>query len=184
MRDARDVDIDAMLREIADHRSKDALAQLYRATASSVYAYALSILRSPQDAEDALHDCFVRIFDCAPGYVSQGKPMAWIMTIARNLSFQRLRKRKMEADIAQENWEKRSWDEQNLPTEDRLVVWAYMSALSKEEQQIVVLHAVAGLRHREIAKLTEMPLSTVLSKYARAMHKLRKQIESEEESNA
>ena len=46
--------------------------------------------------------------------------------------------------------------------------------LSDEERQIVMLHAVSGFKHREIARLLEMPLSTVLSKYNRAMKKLRK----------
>ena len=38
---------------------------------------------------------------------------------------------------------------------------------------MVVLHAVAGLRHREIAQLLGLPLSTSLSKYARALKKLK-----------
>ncbi len=51
-----------------------------------------------------------------------------------------------------------------------------MKELSPEENSIVVLHAVAGLKHRETAKLMGMPLSTVLSKYRRALEKLRKHI--------
>ena len=36
-----------------------------------------------------------------------------------------------------------------------------------------MLHAAAGMKHREIAVLLEMPLATVLSKYHRAIKKLR-----------
>ena len=47
-----------------------------------------------------------------------------------------------------------------------------MAQLAPEERQIVVLHAVAGLKHREIAKLLDKPLSTILNKYRRALKKL------------
>ena len=51
-----------------------------------------------------------------------------------------------------------------------------MDRLSDEERQIVVLHAVAGFRHREIGALLELPLSTVLSKYHRAIKKLKEHL--------
>ena len=39
-----------------------------------------------------------------------------------------------------------------------------------------MLHAVSGLKHREIAALLERPLSTVLSRYHRALGKLRREL--------
>ena len=54
-----------------------------------------------------------------------------------------------------------------------------LSALSDEERQIVTLHALTGLRHREIAALLELPLPTVLSKYHRAIRKMRADLEGD-----
>ena len=54
-----------------------------------------------------------------------------------------------------------------------------MRSLSAEERQIVMLHAAAGFRHREIAEMLELPLSTVLSKYHRARNKMKKHLEGE-----
>ena len=51
-----------------------------------------------------------------------------------------------------------------------------MEALSDEERQIVALHALSGFRHREIAEVLELPLATVLSKYHRALKKLRSRL--------
>ncbi len=48
-----------------------------------------------------------------------------------------------------------------------------LGKLSDDERQIVMLYAVAGLKHREIADLMEMALPTVLSKYHRTLKKLR-----------
>lgn len=49
--------------------------------------------------------------------------------------------------------------------------------LSREECQIIMLHAVSGLKHREVGELLGLPLSTVLSKYNRGIKKLRGQLE-------
>ena len=57
--------------------------------------------------------------------------------------------------------------------EDRLVLQDALARLGAEEGQIVLLHAVTGLKHREIAQLLELPLSTVLSKYHRGLKKLK-----------
>ena len=89
--------LDRCLLGIADEDSQ-ALADLYDCTSASVYAFALSILKNTQDAEDVLHDCYLHIYSAASGYRSSGKPMAWILTITRNLCLLKLRERKRMAD--------------------------------------------------------------------------------------
>lgn len=54
---------------------------------------------------------------------------------------------------------------------------ACLRSLSPEECQIVVLHAVSGFKHRQIAQVLELPISTVLSKYNRALKRLRTMLE-------
>ena len=44
--------------------------------------------------------------------------------------------------------------------------------LTDEERQIIVLHVVSGFKHREIAKMMNLPVGTVLSKYKRTINKL------------
>ena len=61
--------------------------------------------------------------------------------------------------------------------EDRLILETAFRILSKEECQIIILHAVSGLKHREISGILHLPLSTVLSKYNREIKKLRAQLE-------
>lgn len=151
-------------------RDRDALASLYRATSSAVYAYALSILQNPIDAEDALHDTYVSLWDCAADYRPQGKPMAWIMTVTRNLCLKQLRQQKWHTALA---------DSVPIPPgadpADALMLRSCMQILTDEERQIVVLHAIAELKHRQIAQLLGLKLSTVLSKYNRAIQKLKKE---------
>lgn len=171
-------DLDQLLSGIA-LGDPDALARLYRQTSASIYAFAFSMLKNAQDAEDVLHDCYLSIHAGAVNYRSAGKPMAWIITIARNLCLQKLREYKKSADIPPEDWELYLESREGISMEDRLLLSACMGRLSDEERQIIALHAVAGFRHREIADMLTLPLATVLTKYSRAIKKLRKHLSGE-----
>lgn len=155
---------------------QEALAQLYHRTRTAVFGLALSYLKNRHDAEDVTQDTFVRVWENAPSYRPQGKPMAWLLTIARNLSLMKLREKGRTESLPEEDWALPGPDDA-LTTEDRTVLSAAMSVLEDEEQRIVLLHAVTGLKHREIAESLSLPLSTVLSKYHRALKKLRRKLE-------
>lgn len=160
--------LDALLARIAASDT-EALSALYSATSASVYGFALSILKNRQDAEDVLQDCYLSLYAAADRYRSCGKPMAWIITIAKNLCLAKLRDRQRCAP---------SLEEYDLcadaaALEDRLTLEACMKLLTDPERQIVMLHAVSGMKHREIAQILSLPLATVLSKYSRAIKKLK-----------
>lgn len=159
--------------------SQEALAEVYRRTRGAVYAMTLSYLKNAQDAQDVTQDVFVHIREHVTGYESHGTPMAWILTIARNLSLMRLRKGARLVTLNEEEWDAIPADSPRVSPEDRQVLQDALSGLSDEERRIVLLHAAAGLKHREIARLTELPLSTVLSKYRRALKKMKTRLKGE-----
>lgn len=148
---------------------RDALEQLYRAAAPAVYAYALSMLHSRYDAEDVLHDCFLTVQTGVGKYRSQGKPMAWLMTVTRNLCLKRMRIQNRTLPLTEEDF----FGHPDPDPQDRLIIESCLRSLSEEEQQIVILHAVAGFTNREIGQFLGLKAATVLTKYHRAIKKLR-----------
>lgn len=164
--------LERILADVADGK-QEALAELYHRTRSAVYAMTLSILKNAHDAQDVTQDTFVRIWESAPQYRPQGTPMAWILTIARNLARMKLRQKARHADLDDEQWEAIPADTPGVTTEDRHLLQEALAILADEERRIIMLHAVTGLKHREIAELLELPLATVLSKYHRALKKLK-----------
>ncbi len=161
----------------AEGERERALEQLYDAVRVPVFAYALSLLRHRQDAEDVLHDTVLAVWQSAGSYESRGKPMAWILTIAKNLARMKLRERSHGSDTPMEDIEAALPAEESNP-EDAAILRICLRELTEEEREILLLHAVSGLRHREIAGLLDKPLSTVLSKYSRALKKMRAILES------
>jgi RNA polymerase sigma-70 factor (ECF subfamily) len=166
--------LDLYIRRIAAGDTR-ALENLYHETHTSVYAYVISVLKNVHDAEDVLHDCYLAVHSAAANYSSSGKPMAWIITIAKNLCLMKLRERKKKAEVEDEDFfiNAQYNEDSRLTPEDAFILSECMNELSDEERQIVVLHVVSGFKHREIASFLDMALPTVLSKYHRALKKLK-----------
>ena len=154
---------------------------LYEQSSSAVYGYALSLLRSREDAEDVMQETFVKVCRSAHLYRPMGKPMAWILAICRNECMTHLRGQKRHIALADAADAVPSWSSAVSDHEDRLVLETAMQILTEQEREIVMLHAVGGLKHREIGAMLGLPLPTVLSKYHRSMAKLRRQLEERHE---
>ena len=56
--------------------------------------------------------------------------------------------------------------------DNRMALEKMFELLSKEDRDLIIMHDVSGLKHREISELTGMPLGTVLARYNRAIRKL------------
>ncbi len=165
--------IDRAIHRIA-RGDREAIGEIYDLTGTAVYGFILSMLKNREDAEDVLQDTYVKISTNADQYHEQGKPMAWILTIARNLSLMLIRSRKRYQDLEDYEWEAITDERTEVKSEDKILVETLMKELKDEERQIVTLHAVSGLKHREIAQMLDIPLATVLSKYNRAIKKMQK----------
>lgn len=159
----------------------DAMGELYELIEKDVYAYALSKIAKKEDAEDITHDTFVQIWKNATRYTPMGKPLAWVFTIEMNLIRRQFNKsqRFVSFDDAIEV------EEESVDMTESVINHEFLrqlfSILDEEEREIISLHIVSGLKHREIANLLERPLSTVLSKYNRAIKKLKCKVVDKEE---
>lgn len=170
--------LESLLARIAKG-DKEALGELYERTHAAVFGFAMSMASTPADAEDVLHDTYLAVYSSAESYAAKGKPMAWIMTIAKNLARMRMRKARRQLDIADDDWGRYLAAKSEVSSDERVLLQTAMKILSDDEQQIVMLHAVAGVKHREIAAILDMPTATVLSKYSRAIKKLRTVMEAD-----
>jgi len=156
---------------------KEAFLTLYEKCSSAVFAYALSILRNRTEAEDAMQDTFLKIRSAAHLYQLQGKPLAWIFTITRNICLMTYRQRARIVPLPEEDRAQELGLDQIENADDRLTLEKAFTVLPEDTCRIIMLHAVSGMKHREIAGLLDMPLSTVLSKYNRGIKRLRSALE-------
>jgi len=72
-----------------------AFGELYSATSAKLFGICLRVLDNRAEAEEVLHDVYVKIWHNAGRYQANGlSPMTWLITIARNAAVDRLRKRR------------------------------------------------------------------------------------------
>lgn len=156
-----------------------AFTELYYATYKPLYGFLLSLTRNKEDAEDLMQNTYIKIRNGSHLYKKQGTPMTWICAIAKNqyLDFVRKYGKNRSIDFGEvenyvsENFETKSNGAENV--ENRMLLESAFSILGQQERVIVTLHMIDGLKHREIAELVGLPLSTVLSKYNRSLKKMK-----------
>ena len=129
-----------------------------------LYRAALAILGSPQDAEDAVQDAFVKYLEKAPAELKA--PNAWLMRVLINGCKSRLR-------LA---WRQVGPIPEELPatTPEEREELAELWQLPPEERCAIHLFYYEGWSTREISAITGVAEGTVRSRLSRARERLRK----------
>ena len=150
-----------------------------------LYSLALRMLGSPQAAEDATQEAFIRAWRRIDSFKG-GRFQSWLFTIVANLSRDELRRRarrpQTSLDAARDDPDRASLDpvdaapspEARAVTGDlRGVLERALAQLPDDWREIVVLSDVHDLAYDEIARITKLPLGTVKSRLSRARGRLR-----------
>lgn len=155
-----------------------ALEALYRALGRNVFALALRMTGSREDAEELVQDTFVTVHAVADRFdPARGSARAWVYAIARNACGTRLRARRARpraterADVHDPASAPPAEPHQNGAA--RLTVQEAFARLSPEETRLLEDAFYGGYSHAEIARREGAPLGTIKSRIRRAMLKAR-----------
>ncbi len=163
-------EIDIILKKVAQGDNV-AFERLYIETKRGVYGFLLSYFNNSADCEDAMQNTYLKIRQNICQYKSGSNGLAWILQIAKNTALNELRAKANREKLLPEVVEtEHTFD--NFDTKDAIVT-IMKRVLDEEEQRIVILHAVWGYKHKEIAALLNVSLGTVTSKYKRAVDKIK-----------
>ncbi len=158
----------------------DAFARLALPHLDAAFTLARWLLRDRAAAEDVVQEAMLRALTYFGSY--QGtNPRAWILRIVRNVAYDRMgaekSRRESSWDAAAEALADPSPDpEAALYGRQR---WeslaAALDALPAELRECVVLRELEDMSYRDIARITEVPVGTVMSRLFRARQALLKQ---------
>lgn len=171
----RKVHIDVRLFERICRGEQDAFRELYEISYKPLYAFLLSYTLNSEDAQDLLQDTYIQIYNHCHMYRDQGNPMAWMMKIAKNMFLMKCRKERDRENVDFEDVENELGFEDISNVENRMVLDRMFRSLSADDRNLIIMHDVGGLKHREIANLLDMPLGTVIARYNRGIRKLQKE---------
>jgi RNA polymerase sigma-70 factor (ECF subfamily) len=155
----------------------DAVRGVYREYGRMVYAVARNLLGSPQLAEEAAQQTFLKAWRSA-ATVEPGRDLApWLATIARRtaIDIHRQEIRESASDLADVPESHPALVQQPMQIERTYDVWQVRQALDElpqDERAIVQLQHLDGLTQTQVAERLELPVGTVKSRSYRAHKKL------------
>jgi RNA polymerase sigma-70 factor (ECF subfamily) len=174
-------DEQALLRRVVAG-DQGALSALYDRYARVMFAIALKVVGSTEEAEEVVLDAFSQVWRTAARYdASRGRLDAWLFLITRSRALDRLRAMQRQEKALEASEEAVSIaplagtgpEEDALIAERREAVVRALGELPEPQRRLLELVYYEGLSHSEAAERTGEPLGTVKTRIRSGLGKLR-----------
>lgn len=154
-----------------------ALHELYTRLSANVYALALNLLHSREEAEEVLQDTFLKVYRNGHTFdPARGSARAFVYTVARNDCLSRLRARRARPEKDAE-WDLHDPERQPADTPADLVLGLQteqaLAQLEPLDRDLLKASFYEGYSHGELVERFDLPLGTVKSRVRRALLSLR-----------
>ena len=163
---------------------REAFGRLYAATSAKLFGVVLRIVQRRDWSEEILQETYLRIWQHAQDFrPEKGRPMTWMITIARNRALEWRRRDKGEAsledsggaeELAAPNPGPLDWA---LAGVEARMLQNCLGELVAEQRDCIVLAYCEGYTHQELSARMTRPIGTVKSWIRRGLHLLKDCIE-------
>ncbi len=174
-------DLDLMLG--IQKEDPEALSQLYDRYSGIIKALILRVIHNDAEADDLLQEIFMEIWNQAKNFSAQkGKPLGWMVTLARRRAIDGLRKKQAyaraeerlqnETEQQPEAWVLNTTEAEINLGDRRVIIRRVIDSLPPPQQEAVELAFFRGMSQREIAAKTNTPLGTVKTRLELGLKKI------------
>jgi len=161
----------------------DALSLLYDRYNGILKALILRVIHNEAEADDLLQEIFMEIWNQAKNFSAQkGKPLGWMVTLARRRAIDGLRKKQayaraeerlqVETEQQPDAWVHNATEEEIVLGDTRSLLRKVINAIPPAQQQAIDLAFFKGMSQREIAAKTNTPLGTVKTRLELGLKKI------------
>lgn len=164
--------------QLIQEKDKAGLRNIYQEYITLIYHTVLNIIKNKEDAEDITSEFFIKLANVSDKYISGNGHRTWLITIARNLTIDYIRKNKREIP-AEEIYEDVTLTvmPSSTPEESYLTKQSFKELIHKlnaKEQELITLKILGELTFKEIAAILNEPMGTITWRYQNAINKLRR----------
>lgn len=152
-----------------------AITQLHAAYAPRLLAYAMSMLRNREDAEDAVQTTFLNVYNSLSEGRVPRQEASWLFRIARNVCLNRIRTHQRKPAGTLDGMEVAALhglEEQVDQHMHLAVLRAALERLPEQQRKAIVLRELQGASYAEIATALETTQGAVESLIFRARRQL------------
>ncbi|MEY2531815.1 MAG: polymerase sigma-70 factor, subfamily [Verrucomicrobiota bacterium] len=161
----------------------EALSLLYDRYNGILKALILRVIHNEAEADDLLQEIFMEIWNQSKNFSAlKGKPLGWMVTLARRRAIDGLRKKqayaraeeRLQAETEQQPdaWVHNSTEQEIDFADTRVLVRQVINSLPPPQQQAIELAFFRGMSQREIAANTNTPLGTVKTRLELGLKKI------------
>ncbi|MCX5769836.1 MAG: sigma-70 family RNA polymerase sigma factor [Candidatus Hydrogenedentes bacterium] len=140
--------------------------------AGVVHSVAYAHLRNSDDAEDITQETFTRFYQQLDRVAHYRQVGPWLVSVARNVSVDLLRKRVRETAMAKSAGAARTSEQNPAREELHRILWEQLDALNGEAREVLILHYFMHKKAREIGALLGITPETATKRVQRAREEL------------
>ncbi len=157
--------------------NEEARTEFYKQYRQQIYVYCYQLLGNRSDAEDTAHETFIKIFNGINSLQSAAAFRSWVYKIARNESFQLIRKKRPLALSHKLEYLEKDSVENSVESEDIAhIVRRAIDTLKPEFREVILLREYHHLSYKEIADVMKITTNAVKTKLFRARKNLLKKL--------
>lgn len=152
------------------------VAAIYKQFHSELFGYVKSKVRSREDAEDILHNIFIKISANVDKLTEEVKVKNWIFTITRNtiIDYYRINANKKKVAVNEEINEEISESEDPDPTKGLDQCMNTMIGLLPEEYRDIIIESeIKGVKQKDLADKYGIAYPSMRSKVQRGRERLK-----------
>lgn len=147
---------------------RERVARMYDEHGASMYRYALMLLVSPAEAEDAVQQVFAALLTTSSPIDDERR---YLSRSVRNRCYTMLRQNVRHPDPSHPILEPIA--EVAVDPAERVTLERALASLPHEQREVLHLHVYEGFTFQEIADLSGESINTIASRYRYALAKLR-----------
>lgn len=160
--------------------SSRALQRIYEKYESYLLTVAMTLLSDLAGAEDVVHDFFVSLAQSADKLSLAGSLKAYMAICVANRARDVLRKKRDCVSVREKEIQGTDWPELAVIKDEQIrAAGRAIKELPYEQKEAVVLHLQGELKFKDIARLQNVSINTVQSRYRYGIDKLRSLLNSE-----
>ena len=170
-----------VVRELKDGSEK-AFKKIYEHYLNDIFSYSLALVRSEEAAEEIVQEVFLRLWLNAETLVPELSLRSYLFTIARNLSFDFLRKAANSRKLREEIFYSGSalhdrTQEELIHAEYDLLRKKAIETLPPKRRRIYTLSREEGMSYEDISRELGISISTVKTQMSKALQSMKEYLQ-------
>ena len=173
---------ETLMQGLVDHE-QGSLELLYDRYSAILKGIVMRVVHDEAEADDLVQEIFMQVWGRAENYSREkGKPLGWLVTLARRRAIDRLRQRcayrratdrfECECKIPHQLEQRTDFDQSVFHDDLRELLGKMIDSLPVFQKQAIMLTFFQGMSQREIAAATQIPLGTIKTRIELGMRKL------------